>query len=132
MNECVCECMYVCVYVCVYVYVCLIILCIFVCLSVCLSVCLHACMQKGMNVLLHTYFFQGVCIFVAALLHYLYLVTMSWMLVEGVILYFKIVEVFNIVTKMARFYIFAWGKEQFKKINIVLCACVFDRRDPNV
>ena len=53
---------------------------------------------------------QGVCIFVSVLLHYFYLVAFDWMLVEGLLLYFKVVKVFNIHTKLTLFYIYSWGK----------------------
>lgn len=53
---------------------------------------------------------QGFCISVAALIHYFYLVGFVWMLVEGLVLYIKVVKVFNIALNLTRFYIAAWGK----------------------
>ena len=53
---------------------------------------------------------QGLCIFVAGLIHYFYLVAFAWMLFEGVYLYLMVVKVFNTVIKMRLFYAVAWGK----------------------
>ena len=54
---------------------------------------------------------QGACVFVAILIHYLYLVAFDWMLLEGFCLYQKVVQVFNVVTRTSVFYIFAWGEQ---------------------
>ena len=48
--------------------------------------------------------------FVAAVIHYFYLVGFSWMLFEGVYLYLKVVKVFNTVIRMSLFYAMAWGE----------------------
>ena len=53
---------------------------------------------------------QGLCIFVAGLTHYFYLVAFAWMLFEGVYLYLMVVKVFNTEIKMRLFYAVAWGK----------------------
>ena len=53
---------------------------------------------------------QGLCIFVAGLIHYFYLVAFAWMLFEGVYLYLMVVQVFNTEIKMRLFYAVAWGK----------------------
>ena len=53
---------------------------------------------------------QGLCIFVAGLIHYFYLVAFAWMLFEGVYLYLMVVKVFNTEIKMRLFYAVAWGK----------------------
>ena len=55
---------------------------------------------------------QGLCIFVADLIHYFYLVAFAWMLFEGVYLYLMVVKVFNTEIKMRLFYAVAWGKYQ--------------------
>ncbi|CAH3021194.1 unnamed protein product [Porites evermanni] len=52
---------------------------------------------------------QGLCIFVAGLIHYFYLVAFAWMLFEGVYLYLMVVKVFNTEIKMRLFYVVAWG-----------------------
>ncbi|CAH3181492.1 unnamed protein product [Porites lobata] len=52
---------------------------------------------------------QGLCIFLAGLIHYFYLVAFAWMLFEGVYLYLMVVKVFNTVIKMRLFYAVAWG-----------------------
>ena len=53
---------------------------------------------------------QGVCIFVATLIHYFYLAGFGWMLFEGVYLYLMLIKVFNTVVKMRLFYAVAWGE----------------------
>ncbi|KAL9962449.1 hypothetical protein ACROYT_G031553 [Oculina patagonica] len=50
----------------------------------------------------------SVCVLVAVLLHYFYLASFGWMLLEGVFLYIMIVEVFSTVN-MRYLYLFAWG-----------------------
>ncbi|CAH3182923.1 unnamed protein product, partial [Porites lobata] len=52
---------------------------------------------------------EGLCIFVAGLIHYFYLVAFAWMLFEGVYLYLMVVKVFNTEIKMRLFYAVAWG-----------------------
>ena len=47
--------------------------------------------------------------FVAAMIHYFYLVAFAWMLFEGVYLYMMVVKVFNTVVRMRLFYITSWG-----------------------
>ncbi|XP_068719934.1 adhesion G protein-coupled receptor L4-like [Montipora capricornis] len=51
---------------------------------------------------------KPVCVSVAILLHYLFLVSFGWMLLEGVYLYIMVVEVFRSV-KVWYLYVFAWG-----------------------
>ncbi|XP_068735985.1 adhesion G protein-coupled receptor L4-like isoform X3 [Montipora capricornis] len=51
---------------------------------------------------------KPVCVLVAILLHYLFLVSFGWMLLEGVYLYIMVVEVFRSV-KVWYLYVFAWG-----------------------
>ena len=53
---------------------------------------------------------QGVCVFVAAVIHFFYLAGFAWMLFEGVYLYLMVVKVFNTVIRMRLFYAVAWGK----------------------
>ena len=53
---------------------------------------------------------QGVCVFVAALIHYFYLAGFAWMLFEGVYLYLMVVKVYNTVVRMRLFYAVAWGE----------------------
>ena len=53
---------------------------------------------------------QELCVFVAAMIHYFYLVGFAWMLFEGVYLYLMVVKVFNAVIRWRLFYGVAWGK----------------------
>ena len=57
-------------------------------------------------------FMQAVCSAIAVLLHYLYLVMLMWMLMEGVVLYVKLVKVFTADHKryIAFFTIASYGK----------------------
>jgi len=52
---------------------------------------------------------KALCIAVAITVNYLYLVAFGWMVMEGVMLYLKVVKVFNISTNNMYFYGFAWG-----------------------
>lgn len=61
---------------------------------------------------LNLFSLQSVCVLVAVLLHYLYLASFGWMLLEGVFLYVMIVEVFSTVN-VRYLYLFAWGKLSF-------------------
>ncbi|KAM7427385.1 hypothetical protein ABFA07_021473 [Porites harrisoni] len=49
------------------------------------------------------------CVFVAAVIHYFYLVGFAWMLFEGVYMYLMVVKVFNTVIRWRLFYGVAWG-----------------------
>lgn len=47
-------------------------------------------------------------------MHYLYLTAFTWMLVEGLHLYLKVVQVFKTENvKIIYYYIFGWGKPLF-------------------
>ncbi|XP_077993993.1 adhesion G-protein coupled receptor D1-like [Glandiceps talaboti] len=52
---------------------------------------------------------EGVCRFIAILLHYLYLATFFWMMVQGMLLYSKIKNVFNQSSKIVQFLVIGWG-----------------------
>ena len=58
-----------------------------------------------------TFFFQALCIAVAIAVNYLYLIAFGWMIMEGVLLYLKVVKVFNISTNIKYFYGFTWGNK---------------------
>ena len=53
---------------------------------------------------------QGVCVFVAALIHYFYLAGFAWMMFEGIYLYLMVVKVYNTVVRMRLFFAVAWGE----------------------
>ena len=55
------------------------------------------------------------CTIVAALLHYFFTAVFSWMLSEGIMLYFLLVKVFNTGLGERRLFYFAlgWGKPTF-------------------
>ncbi|KAK2560003.1 Adhesion G-protein coupled receptor D1 [Acropora cervicornis] len=52
---------------------------------------------------------KGLCVFMAALIHYFYLVGFAWMFFEGVYLYLIVVKVFNTEIRLRAFYSVAWG-----------------------
>lgn len=54
--------------------------------------------------------FKVLCTAVALTINYFYLVAFGWMVAEGVMLYLKVVKVFNVMTTTKYFYGFAWGK----------------------
>jgi len=57
---------------------------------------------------------QVTCKMIAVFMHYLYLTAFTWMLVEGLHLYLKVVQVFKTENvKMIYYYIFGWGKPLF-------------------
>ena len=55
---------------------------------------------------------QAACTVVAALLHYLFTAVFSWMLCEGILLYFLIVKVlsFKFTKKKWPYFILGWGE----------------------
>ncbi len=54
---------------------------------------------------------QIACVFVAALLHYLFTTVFFWMLCEGIMLYLMLVVVFSQISKKWWiFFIIGWGK----------------------
>lgn len=53
---------------------------------------------------------QVVCKIIAVLMHYFYLTAFTWMLVEGLHLYLKVVQVFKTENvKVLYYYVFGWG-----------------------
>lgn len=45
------------------------------------------------------------------IVNYLYFVVFGWMIMEGVLLYLKVVKVFNILIDIKYFYGFVWGNK---------------------
>ncbi|XP_067046938.1 adhesion G protein-coupled receptor L3-like [Acropora muricata] len=67
---------------------------------------------------------KGLCIFVAALIHFFYLVGFAWMFFEGVYLYLMVVKVFNTEIRLRAFYSVAWGcPAGIVVLSLVLAAC---------
>jgi hypothetical protein len=57
------------------------------------------------------YLFQTLCSCVAGFLHYLFLASFSWMCIEGIHLYMKIVRVYRTESmRMMYCYVFGWGE----------------------
>ena len=53
---------------------------------------------------------QGLCTAVAAMLHYFFLSTFCWMLIQGVQLYMKVRRALKGNIDMVYFYVFGWGR----------------------
>ncbi|XP_067046688.1 adhesion G-protein coupled receptor D1-like isoform X1 [Acropora muricata] len=67
---------------------------------------------------------KGLCVFVAALIHYFFLVGFAWMFFEGVYLYLMVVKVFNTEIQLRAFYSVAWGcPAGIVVLSLVLAAC---------
>lgn len=67
---------------------------------------------------------QAACFVVTALLHLFYMASFSWMLVEGLLLWSKVVSV-NISEdrRMKLYYVIGWGKvpSPFTDFTLLLC-----------
>lgn len=63
---------------------------------------------------------------VAVLLHYFYLASFGWMLLEGVYLYIMVVEVFASTVKVLYLYLFAWGMNLAVLLLYSLLSLVFN------
>ncbi|CAH3182936.1 unnamed protein product [Porites lobata] len=66
------------------------------------------------------------CLFVAAMIHYFYLVGFAWMLFEGVYLYLMVVKVFNTVIRLRLFYGVAWGVSLLIVVLSIVIASIQD------
>ena len=55
---------------------------------------------------------QGACTTVAILLHYFFTAGFTWMLCEGIMLYYKLIKVFNtgFIPKRRHYMLFGWCK----------------------
>ena len=54
--------------------------------------------------------FQTICSVIAAVQHYLYTSLYTWMLIEAINLYLKIVKVFSFGKSYATYSLIGWGK----------------------
>lgn len=63
---------------------------------------------------------QVLCVTVAALIHYFYLSSFCWMLMEGIMLYLLIIEVYNTELKLPLCYGFSLGESVFLMCIITL------------
>ncbi|XP_066022827.1 adhesion G-protein coupled receptor D1 isoform X3 [Pocillopora verrucosa] len=52
---------------------------------------------------------KAVCVTIAALMQYFLMTAFCWMLIEGIYLYFFVVKVYNINTKMYMYHVTSWG-----------------------
>ena len=68
------------------------------------------CILVLTKLFINNLFMQGLCTFVAALLHYLFTAVFFWMLCEGIMLYLMLVVVFSGGSKKWWiFFILGWG-----------------------
>ena len=63
-------------------------------------------------------FQQVLCLTVAALLHYFCLSAFCWMLIEGIMLYLLIIEVYNNELKLRLCYTFSFGKSLSEETQV--------------
>ncbi|CAH3160096.1 unnamed protein product [Pocillopora meandrina] len=52
---------------------------------------------------------MAACVTIAALMQYFLMAAFCWMLIEGIYLYFFVVKVYNINTKMIMYHVISWG-----------------------
>ncbi|XP_066022588.1 adhesion G-protein coupled receptor D1-like [Pocillopora verrucosa] len=52
---------------------------------------------------------KAACVTIAALMQYFFMAAFCWMLIEGIYLYFFVVKVYNINTKMYMYHVISWG-----------------------
>nr|XP_058947385.1 adhesion G-protein coupled receptor D1-like [Pocillopora verrucosa] len=52
---------------------------------------------------------KAACVTIAALMQYFLMAAFCWMLIEGIYLYFIVVKVYNINTKMFMYHVISWG-----------------------
>ncbi|XP_071170139.1 latrophilin-like protein 1 [Mytilus edulis] len=80
---------------------------VFVHRNLCISI---ICAQLGFLSGIKAIEYKTVCAIVAAVLHYFYTAVFVWMLVEGLLLYSKVVQVFGTEKSRVTYYcIFGWG-----------------------
>ncbi|CAC5387265.1 ADGRD1 [Mytilus coruscus] len=80
---------------------------VFVHRNLCISI---ICAQLGFLSGIKAIEYKTVCAIVAAILHYFYTAVFVWMLVEGLLLYSKVVQVFGTEKSRVTYYcIFGWG-----------------------
>ena len=60
-------------------------------------------------------FIQSVCVAVAALMQYVFMAALCWMLVEGIYLYLFIVKVYNINHQIQVYHGMFWGKDSYTR-----------------
>ena len=59
-----------------------------------------------------SFFYQGACVTVAAVMQYFFMAALCWMLVEGIYLYLFVVKVYNVSHRMAVYHGISWGMSQ--------------------
>ena len=58
----------------------------------------------------NSFFPQAACVTIAALMQYFLMAVFCWMLIKGIDLYFFVVKVYNINTKVYMYHVISWGK----------------------
>ena len=70
---------------------------------------------------------QAACVTVAVLMQYFLMAAFCWMLIEGIYLYFFVVKVYNINTKMYMYHVISWGKFIILKHALLTVPILSDR-----
>ena len=76
----------------------------------------------------NSFFSQAACVTIAALMQYFLMAAFCWMLIEGIYLYFFVVKVYNINTKMCMSHVISWGKLINLKHALVTVTMLLDRQ----
>ena len=71
---------------------------------------------------------QAACVTIAALMQYFLMAAFCWMLIEGIYLYFFVVKVYNINTKMYMYHVTSWGKLIILQHALVTVTMHLDRQ----
>ena len=71
---------------------------------------------------------QAACVTIAALMQYFLMVAFCWMLIEGIYLYFFVVKVYSINTKMYMYHFISWGKFIILQITLETVTMLSDRQ----
>ena len=76
----------------------------------------------------NSFFPQAACVTIAALMQYFLMAAFCWMLIEGIYLYFFVVKVYNINTKMYMYHVISWGEFIILKHALVTVTMLSDRQ----
>ena len=76
----------------------------------------------------NSFFLQAACVTIAVLIQYFLMAAFHWMLIEGIDLYFFVVKVYNINTKMYMYHVISWGKFIFLQHALETVIMLSDRQ----
>ena len=84
--------------------------------------------RSTFRIILKLFFLQAACITIATLIQYFLMAAFCWMLIEGIYLYFFVVKVYNINTKMYMYHVISWGEFIILKHTLVTVIMLSDRQ----